>query len=145
MNNFDDSWQLLGVNSMPLTQSQELSIDNIVYHLKQALNSRRRFNVNVTSHVLNYGLPDLLNFNPQSESECQNFRQVLQNYISYQEPRLRQIEVELLPAQKEAPFKLHFRVIAFLKDFKPEQLIKLESVLNFENLKFNLRQETVYE
>lgn len=141
-----DLWTELGFNNVIYDHQHDIvSItQKVSENLHDLLNARCRWNVDEqhlsSSQVLGYGLPDLFNFNPGVDGQCTKLCQTLRAYISRYEPRLYNIEVELMPLRENDSSQLHFKIFGFLDAFNNVRAIEFETILNFNKLRFHLRQ-----
>jgi type VI secretion system protein ImpF len=79
--------------------------------------------------LVGYGVPDLTTINIYSESQKQNFCQAVQLAIESYEPRLDDIKVELLEAEKQIELIFRLRISAILL-IEPEPLpVSFDSAL----------------
>jgi type VI secretion system lysozyme-like protein len=98
--------------------------------LQRLLNTRRPYlpqTENIT--LLNYGLPDLSQFNPGAEEDCEALRQAIQTTLTQFEPRLQAISVDLMETESADPFILSLKISGHLA-MAEQPLVEFISSLN---------------
>lgn len=151
MNNLINPWQFLGIDTTPASYKKPVDsvIEEILQNLRHLLNTRQRYvapvdSINTKSSILAaYGLPDLSQFNPESEKQRHSLCQALQACIAQHEPRLQQIQIELPASTAEGSFELNFKISGLLLLPKPPRFVQLESMLNLNQQRFELSNEGV--
>lgn len=98
--------------------------------LQQLLNTRRPYLPAAQNFSLaDYGLPDLSQFNPNAERDCEALRQAIQATIHQFEPRLQDVSVSLLETEDNEPFKISLKITGHLA-IPSQPYIEFISALN---------------
>ena len=66
------------------------------------------------SSLLNYGIPDFSQFNPESDSDRKKLKIIIENLIAKFEPRLHKVNVEVLKNSDPLDFRVRFHIDAVL-------------------------------
>lgn len=111
---------------------------NIHQDLENLLNTRnsgifyQEDNSLINASIINYGLRDLFN-SPSTTHYKNDFIHILKNTIENFEPRLKNIEISILPNNDPSERTLRFRIIGTLHLNATTTLITLDSTINPEN------------
>jgi type VI secretion system protein ImpF len=106
----------------------------LVRDLGNLLNTRHDFTdvvhgyTELSKSLLVYGLPDLTQFSPRNNTDCDKLRRLIEASIRTFEPRLTGISVTMLPAE-EKKGALRFRVDARLRTRPRPTRITFDTVL----------------
>lgn len=146
VNTSDDLWQELGFNNVIYNRSNAMEsvIVQIADNLEHTLNARYRWGEEIShsrlSHLLSFGFTELFYFNPGSNGQCQQLCQALQAYIHINEPRLKNIEVELEETES-SQFRVCFKIRGVLQYDLEKSIIQLTSIFRLDHMKFRVHQE----
>ncbi len=110
---------------------------NISRDLQSLLNTRRSVVENLNTKMknenvlLNYGIPDFSHLNPHAAVEREYLRKTIEKTIQYFEPRLDQVNVQLLPQSESEEGLLRLYISAQLdNDLSPQNEITFVSLFD---------------
>ncbi len=108
--------------SAQTASKRQVSLKKVIkQHLEQLLNARRPyFQPNLDLPLMQYGLPDLSQFNPHSDEDCAILSQSIQKTIALFEPRLKDVEAEILENEDDEPGVISLRLSGQLNQGQEE-------------------------
>lgn len=89
--------------------------------------------------LVNYGLPDFSGVPLNDRSQLASFRSIVEQAISYFEPRLRMLKVSYMPATSSEERSLRFRIDGTLVVADEQHSVIYESVLDTASAEFHVR------
>lgn len=125
-------------------------IQNVRSDLQDLLNTRKApaprlvESTGLKTTVLNYGMEDFAHFNPESDSDKQRLKKLLENLINTYEPRLKKVKVQLLENADKIDFRIRFHIDAVLCIEETVIPVQFNSVMDTSPTHFNI-QEASYE
>jgi type VI secretion system lysozyme-like protein len=107
-----------GGREKPATQDYASLVAAVVEELGRLLNTRCHvgsdLGENAVDTVLDYGVPDLVQFSPANESDQRRLAELLEHKIAAYEPRLRNVRI-VLASSPNSPVALQGRVSGSLR------------------------------
>jgi len=104
--------------SIGKTQQYDIIVQNVRRDLQDLLNTRKTplytDDEVLENSLVNYGLDDFSDFNPESSTDRDRLKKLLTSIIRTYEPRLKQIKVKLLENKDKLDFKVRFHIDAIL-------------------------------
>lgn len=91
--------------------------------------------------LVNYGIPDLTGASLATPKEREEFRKTIQNLISQNERRLKELNVRLVDQSESIDRTIRFRIVAVLQVEPAPEPIQFDSILRLPTGLFEVKGE----